>query len=87
MECEESATGCEITKEWLDAAHEWYCSQVSNISDMWRCRTAHPFLQHHSAVACLRSSQVTVRPSRHQTISACSVEAAFWMRAGVLLHC
>eukprot|EP00891_Asterochloris_glomerata_P004521 jgi/Astpho2/4521/Aster-x1259 len=27
VECEESATGSKITKEWLDAAHEWYCSQ------------------------------------------------------------
>ena len=41
MECEESATGSKITREGLDAAHEWYCSQVSGISDMWRSRTAH----------------------------------------------
>ena len=52
MECEESATGSKITKEWLDAAHEWYCSQVSGISIRSRCRTAHlKAVQKHSTFA------------------------------------
>ena len=74
MECEESATGSKITREWLDATHEWYCSQVSGISDVWPCRIA---LQDHSAVACNRSSQVTVCPSKHQmTMSACTTSSS-----------